>query len=268
MPPGTRFRLRKDACEAPNKGLCFKKLIVMRIRFHFRLIPFIAATLLVLLGIVLAQWQTRRAAEKQQIETQLTARASAPVVALAALPMEAAALEYRRVSVRGQFVSDWPVYLDNRPQDGRPGFYVVMPFRIAGSATHVLVERGWIGLNKANRSTILPYSTPSGELEISGTVRRHAGRVMQLGNAAELKRGALLQNLDGEDFAKASGLAIQPILIEQATTLDVAQDGLIRDWPKPSNGIDMHRGYAFQWYALAVMAFLFFVVTGFRREPD
>ena len=240
----------------------------MRIRFHFRLIPFVAAALLVLLGVVLAQWQTRRAAEKQSIETQLTARALAPVIALGTLPVQADGLEYRRVSVRGQFVSDWPVYLDNRPQDGRPGFYVVMPFRIAGSATHVLVERGWIGLNKANRAIMLPYQTPTGELEISGTVRRHAGRVMQLGSAAELKPGALLQNLEISDLAKASNLAMQPILIEQATTPDVAQDGLIRDWPKPSNGIDMHRGYAFQWYALAVMAFLFFVLTGFRREPD
>ena len=240
----------------------------MRIRFHFRLIPFIAAALLVLLGVVLAQWQTSRASEKQHIETQLTARALAPVVVLGTAPVEAGTLEYRRVSVRGQFVSDWPVYLDNRPQDGRPGFYVVMPFRIAGSSAHVLVERGWIGLNKANRATMLPYQTPAGEIEISGTVRRHAGRVMQLGSAVELKPGALLQNLDIGDFAKASSLAMQPILIEQATTLDVAQDGLIRDWPKPSNGIDMHRGYAFQWYALAAMAFLFFVLTGFRREPD
>jgi cytochrome oxidase assembly protein ShyY1 len=39
----------------------------------------------------------------------------------------------------------------------------------------------------------------------------------------------------------------------------------MRDWPVPSSGIDTHRGYAFQWYALAAAAFLFFIVTGFRR---
>ena len=38
-----------------------------------------------------------------------------------------------------------------------------------------------------------------------------------------------------------------------------------RDWPLPSAGVDKHRGYAFQWYALAATAFLFFLVTGFRR---
>jgi cytochrome oxidase assembly protein ShyY1 len=30
----------------------------------------------------------------------------------------------------------------------------------------------------------------------------------------------------------------------------------------------MHQGYAFQWYALAVMALLFFVITGFKRDPN
>jgi cytochrome oxidase assembly protein ShyY1 len=39
---------------------------------------------------------------------------------------------------------------------------------------------------------------------------------------------------------------------------------LLRVWPSPSSGIDKHRGYAFQWYALAAMAILFFVITGFR----
>ena len=31
-------------------------------------------------------------------------------------------------------------------------------------------------------------------------------------------------------------------------------DGLVRDWPAPDAGIDRHRGYAFQWYALAALA--------------
>jgi cytochrome oxidase assembly protein ShyY1 len=41
-------------------------------------------------------------------------------------------------------------------------------------------------------------------------------------------------------------------------------EGLVRDWPVPSAGVDKHHGYAFQWYALAAMAVLFFVITGFR----
>src|SRR6476469_7273918 len=105
----------------------------MPIKFRFRVIPFIAAVLAVALGVTLGQWQTRRAAEKLAIEATLSARAAqAPLV----LPGETAAvdaIEYRRVRVKGEFLADWPVYLDNRPHQGAAGFHVLMPFRIAGT---------------------------------------------------------------------------------------------------------------------------------------
>ena len=64
-------------------------------------------------------------------------------------------------------------------------------------------------------------------------------------------------------MARASGLRLAPFLVQQ-TGPQVAGDPIVRDWPAPDNGIDKHRGYAVQWYALAAMAALFFVITGFR----
>lgn len=240
----------------------------MRIRFHSRPIPLLVTTLLVVLGVALAQWQTRRAVEKQQVETQLNERALAPEYVLGAAPVSVPEIEYRRVRVHGHFVAAWPLYLDNRPQDGRPGFYVVMPFQIAGSSVNVLVERGWIPLNRTDRSKIFPYTTPAGDIDIVGIARRQIGHVMQLGTPALMRPGAVVQNLDISAFGKRAGLPLQPFVIEQANSADNLHDGLLRDWPKPSSGIERHRGYAFQWYALAVMAFLFFVVTGCRREQN
>ena len=57
----------------------------------------------------------------------------------------------------GEFVRDWPLYLDNRPQDGRAGFYLLMPLRIAGSNMHVLVARGWLPRYTAERGRLPPY---------------------------------------------------------------------------------------------------------------
>jgi cytochrome oxidase assembly protein ShyY1 len=242
--------------------------------------PFIAAALAVVLGISLGQWQSRRAAEKTAIAQQLSTRALAPTIVLGALPAPADDLEYRRVSIKGEFVRGWTVYLDNRPYQGRPGLYVLMPFRIAGSDMHVLVERGWMPVNIGDRNKLFPYSTANGEIAIEGVVRRKPGHVMQLGSATPLQPNAIVQNLDIAEFAAASKLKLQPFVVEQTQPQPSGptagrpgqqeqdqQDQLVRDWPKPSSGIDMHRGYAFQWYALAAMAFLFFVVTGFRRGP-
>jgi surfeit locus 1 family protein len=239
----------------------------MRIRFHLRLIPFVVTVLLVAVGVSLAQWQTRRAEQKLHIEASLVARAALPPVAVGAALLDPAEVEYRQVRARGEFIRDWGIYLDNRPQNGRPGFYVVMPFRLTESGLSVLVERGWIPLNRSDRNRMKPFVTPRGTIDIRGIARLHAGRVMQLGAAPALKPAAIVQNLEIAAFSKAAGMPLQPIVIEQASVAGEVDDGLIRDWPTPSSGVAQHRGYAVQWYALALMALVFFIVTGCKREP-
>jgi len=234
----------------------------MRIRFRFRLIPFVATVLLIALGISLAQWQTRRGDQKQAIENAMKQRGAEVPVQLGAALQNVDQLEYRRVTVHGEFVRNWPVYLDNRSYKGSPGFYVLMPLKIANSDVHVLVERGWLPLNPLGRAHLLPYPTPAGPVVLQGVVRRHPGHVLQLGQPTALAPGAIVQNLDMNELAAATKLQLQPLMIEQTGD---NQDGLIRDWPSPSLGIEKHRGYEFQWYALALMAFLFFVVTGCRH---
>ncbi|MEG1051181.1 MAG: SURF1 family protein [Janthinobacterium sp.] len=243
----------------------------MRIRFHFRWIPFVVMLLLVVLGISLAQWQQRRGDEKVARAAKLEAGNQAAPLALTAAPLslaDAQAIEYRRVTVTGHFVPAWTVYLDNRPYKGQAGFHVLTPFRIDGSAMHVLVAQGWLPRNNAERTRIPDYATPAGTVTISGIARLNAGHVMELGTAPALAPHAIVQNADIGQLAQASGLALQPFILEQTVdgvTAPASSQLPVRDWPAPDLGADKHRGYAFQWYALALMAFLFFVFTGFRR---
>lgn len=230
--------------------------------------------LLVALGVSLAQWQQRRADEKVARAARLEAGNLAAPLALTAAPLlsaDARAIEYRRVTVTGQFVPAWTVYLDNRPYKGQAGFHVLTPFRIDGSHMHVLVAQGWLPRNNAERTRIPDYATPAGTVTIAGIARLNAGHVMELGTAAPLAPHAIVQNADIGQLAQASGLALQPFILEQTVTpvdaaaAPAASQLPVRDWPAPDLGADKHRGYAFQWYALALMAFLFFVFTGFRR---
>ena len=229
--------------------------------------------LLVALGVSLAQWQQRRGDEKLARAAKLEAGNQAAPPALTAVPLlpaDAQAIEYRRVTVTGRFVPAWTVYLDNRPYKGQAGFHVLTPFQIDGSAMHVLVAQGWLPRNNAERTRIPAYATPAGTVTISGIARLNAGHVMELGTAPALAPHAIVQNADIGQLARASGLALQPFLLEQtadpASAAAPAASALpVRDWPAPDLGADKHRGYAFQWYALALMAFLFFVFTGFRR---
>jgi len=231
-------------------------------RFRFRTIPFLATLLLVALGSALGNWQSRRAAEKLDLQARLQQRAAEAPVVLDGRPLDPAAVEYRRVRVSGTYLPDWTLFLDNRPLDGRVGFVVVTPLQIAGTHRVVLVERGWVARDAGahDRAPVVP--APAGAQTIEGTAVPHAARVLDLGTPPPPAPGAIVQNLDVAGFARASGLDVLPVLVEQEGR---GEGALVRKWPAPALDVDRHKGYAFQWYALAAMAFLFFVITGFRR---
>jgi surfeit locus 1 family protein len=234
----------------------------MAIAFRFRWLPFCAMLVVVAVGLSLGQWQMRRADEKEAIEKRWIERTRAAPFALGAQMPAIEDIEYRRLVVRGEFQKAWPIYLDNRPYQGRAGFYLLMPFRIAGSDRHVLVARGWLARDAADRQRIRPVPTPDGMVEIHGVARRNSGRVLELGEPVALRPGAIVQNVDLQQLAQASGLSLHSFVVEQ---IGHADDGLVREWPHPSVGVEKHLGYAFQWFALAATAFIFFLVTGIRH---
>ena len=209
---------------------------------------------------------------KEIIAQTLQIRAAAPPLKVVNTLLDSTDIEYRSIIVRGEFVRNWPLYLDNRPYQGQAGFYVVMPFRLdnaAGhpSSTYVLIKRGWRARaqNGVTRETAQSLFTPAGHLVIKGRAVRQAGHLLQLGQSPPLQPGAVLQNLTVEEFSKTTGLLLQPFFIEQLSELD---DGLIRNWPSPSLGIDKHRAYAFQWYALSATVLLFFLVTRYQLRKN
>ena len=137
-----------------------------------------------------------------------------------------------------------------------------MPFKLKDSEKILLVMRGWLPRDAQNRVQLPFIPTPQGVLQLEGKVRESVGHVMQLGSEPALQSGVIRQNLEVSELSKASGLKLENFIIEQISD---TEDGLIRDWPQPSLGMEKHSGYAFQWYGLAVTALLFFIATGIKR---
>ncbi|MEY3721065.1 MAG: hypothetical protein RL618_1584 [Pseudomonadota bacterium] len=231
---------------------------------HFRLrwVPLVATVVVCAIGISLGNWQMRRAEEKRVLQQQLIGRAGFDPLNASALKSGELPDEFRRVTAEGEFVREWGVYLDNRPLRGKSGFYLLMPVKLVGSTQSVLVLRGWFPRDARDPNRLPEIPFPPSPVHLEGKVRHSAGKLMQLGQAGELRPGAIVQNAEIADFIRASKLPLHTFIIEQ--TSDTG-DGLVRDWPLPSTGIDTHKGYAFQWYALSAAALIFFLVTGFRR---
>ena len=234
----------------------------MRMSFTFRFIPFLAAVMVALIALSLGNWQSRRAEEKQRLASELATQAALPPLDMQLVKEGKAPAYFRSVQMTGSFIAQWPIYLDNRPYQGQAGFYLLMPFKLKDSEQTLLVMRGWLPRDAQNRLQLPITPTPEGVLQLEGKVRESVGHVMQLGSEPALQSGVIRQNLEVAELSKTSGLKLENFIIEQTSE---TADGLIRDWSEASLGIEKHRGYAFQWYGLAVTALLFFIATGIKR---
>lgn len=197
-------------------------------------------------------WQLDRAQQKLDIQTAIEAEASRPQLETADVGSERQL--HRRVALRGTWVADRTVWLDNRPMDGRAGFYVVTPLRLAGRDHSILVQRGWAPRDPAHRSHLPPVTTPAGEVEVVGRLAASPSRLYELGQEAA---GPIRQNLEPAAFAAEARLALLPLTVVQTAGDD--GDGLLRHWPAPDLGLHKHYGYAFQWFALSALILLIYV---------
>ena len=204
-------------------------------------------------GIALGNWQTRRAEEKLALAERIESGMKGPPISIGAAPLAAQDLLERHVAARGTFLPARTVLLDNRNRGGRPGYEVVTPLALSPSSA-VLVQRGWI--ERAGRSEV---RTPGGEQTVDGIALEHLPRVLSPGGE---EHGAIRQNLDVGAYAAEIGMALQPVVIQQRNDNG---DGLLRDWPRADLGVDMHRAYAVQWYALAGLCVALGLVFSFRR---
>jgi surfeit locus 1 family protein len=187
-------------------------------------------------GIALGNWQSGRALEKRALAAALNP-----------------------LTLHGEFLPKYTVLLDNKVYLGKPGYQVVQPFRLA-DGKQVLVNRGWVAAG-ASRDQLPQIRTPAGAVSLTGVRREHFAH--SYAPADSLPGTKVWQNVTIEQFAAWSGLAFEPYVIEQHSALE---DGLVRDWPRPDQGVEMHESYALQWYSLAVLAVILLFALNVRRE--
>jgi surfeit locus 1 family protein len=211
-------------------------------------------------GIALGNWQAGRAAQKRGLGMQFERALSGPAIELPATRVKAEEFVHKKVSARGAFAAKHTVLLMNRQRRGSAGFEVITPFKLKGSDLHVLVNRGWVREQQDFRYAPGAFSSPEGEVRIEGMALRRLPRVLELGDGGS---GEMRQNVDIEEFANETRLALQPIVIEQRSETG---DGLLRDWPRPDVGAEKNAAYSFQWYSLAALAVALAVVLSFRKD--
>jgi surfeit locus 1 family protein len=205
--------------------------------------------------LALGAWQLGRAHERLAVQASSDLRKALPPLGNVAL-LGAARLPdlmYRAVIVRGTWLAQHTVYLDNRQMHGKPGFYVVTPLQLEGSGRAVPVERGWVQRNFIDREELPPIETPPGVIELHGRIAPPPAKLYEFAGAPS---GRIRQNLDLAQWRAETGLALLDVAVQQ---IGEPSEGLLRDWPGAASGAEKNYGYAFQWFALSGLIAILYV---------
>lgn len=216
---------------------------------------------LALIFVKLGLWQLSRANEKELRQEKIEQFARQPIITLSAAPIKYEDFQYRQVDVRGHFIEEHTIYLDNKMHQGAAGYEVLTPIKIANSSLHVLVNRGWIAMGE-DRLRLPDVFSPKEEVVVTGMVTSPNIKALQL--SSQVAAGKLWVNLDFELYQKVTGLALQPILLLQQD--NQIEDGLVRQWIQPDSGASKNIGYAFQWFFLAVTICIIFLILNVKRN--
>jgi surfeit locus 1 family protein len=214
---------------------------------------------MVALTCSLGRWQLHRADYKRGLQRDFDSAAAQPAVHLGGPSIDPAALRYRHVSASGRFDPRGTVFLDNKFSNERVGYRVVTPLRLEDSNRPLLVDRGFVP--RGPRYPEPPaIETPTGPVDIAGIATVPTGRFVELSRHTE--SGSVWQNLTFERYREKTGIDVQPILLVQ---LEGPPDGLTRSWERPDLGIERHQGYAFQWFSLAALTVVVWIVANLKR---
>lgn len=207
-------------------------------------------------------WQLSRAEQKRNLQAEYDARANEERVVIAGRLQQAQDLRFYQVIVRGHYVPQYQILLDNRVHNGKPGYFVITPLRISDSDVLVLINRGWVpqGATRADLPQVMP---PAGMQSITGLATVPQQQGFHLGPAVfdSTSWSSVWQYLDWKHYREQVGQAVQPIVV----LLDADKPGgYVREWRRLDAGIAVHQGYALQWFSLALALVAIYVFLTWR----
>jgi len=232
---------------------------------HSRSLRRMGVFVLVMLPIVigLGIWQLERAAYKQGLmDAYFDKLGGLPKPLLGEVLPEAFTL----VRLNGRYQTT-NLLLDNQVNDGRQGYWVYTPFTSAQATW--LINRGWYEAPGARGETPQIPPVPAQEVDIVALVWPDTGMLPLFGTEAAdameqfNEQTWRMQRLDFDALRERIPQTLLPTLSQAVELrLEAAQPGVLKALPQTIGfGVERHKGYAFQWFGLAlalVVGFYFY----------
>ena len=164
----------------------------------------------------------------------------------------------RKVSLKGMWNASGQILLDNRIHGEIPGYYVLTPLKL-DDGRMVAVMRGWV----PRAPNGLPHvEVPNGPVTVVVRLAQPEQRFLELSSDTVAEN--VWQNLDWRRYQGHIGPQLADVLAYQQD----GNDALVRDWPRGGVSVERHYMYAGQWFLLAGLATVLFIVLHWNRKPS
>ncbi len=162
----------------------------------------VMAMVLIAMMLKLGFWQLDRSHFKATKQAVYSQRISQPVKQLPAEFVNADDWSYFKVRISGSYLSASGFFVDNVVHQSVTGLAVVTPFKILGSETLILVNRGWLPWG-TDRTFLPVVNTPDGTIELTGLLIPPSEGHYYLSNPDDTnERANLWLQLDLQRFKK------------------------------------------------------------------
>lgn len=208
-------------------------------------------------------WQLSRAQQKEILIESYTARMKHSP--LSAKDLKAGQdLRFFRVVLQGQFDNAHTFLLDNKTFHGQVGYEIYTPFKAEGMAMPLLIDRGFIPLTK-QRSEQPLIKNILGTVKITGLLNLPP-RFVEWG---KLYHSPTLQWPLRVEFINLTQLSevLNQHLFAYILALPPGDSHAYPiDWQIVVMGPEKHRGYAVQWFALALTVLTIALALAYKRR--
>lgn len=221
--------------------------------------PRLPATLLVIillpLLLSLGFWQLQRAEIKQQLLDQFNLRSQQSPQRLAdSLPI------YTPIQITGYYDSAHSILLDNRIINHQLGYDVFVSFIPNDSKKAIWVNLGWVPKSEQqNYQTLISAKVDSPTpLTITGLVQKVQNNFVLSHSPLTAKWPLVVEDMQMEQLSQFLNRPFYPFIL-----LLSSDGGFTQHWNMVTTMTpERHRGYAVQWFALALtLVFLYFKVN-------
>ncbi|ACV27744.1 SURF1 family protein [Kangiella koreensis] len=235
------------------------------------LIPTIAFLLLLPVLLRLGVWQLDRAQEKRELIASLEAKSSQQSISLEqALQLEKP--DQTKVMVAGQPVNDVHLVVDNQKHDGRLGYEVYGLWQTESGSQgnpeeYILVSRGW--LPRQDFYQKVPNIPKFTDNKLSGQLYFSKGSNQVVAQNAQWQKfddAWLIGQFDLETIAEKAGeigYYTAPFVVRQQAD---SSSPFVRQWELVASPPEKHIAYAVQWFGMALVLIILFIVLNLKRE--